>query len=112
MPPRTKFSLLSQPPQPLPDDDEPAAAVAAEASKPAGEGRPARSRAASKPAQAPRPRGATTVRLRPAAADALSEAWLDERQQTDPKLSYPEFASMIVLSGLADYKRERQGNPA
>jgi hypothetical protein len=109
-PARTKFSLLSQTPQPLPDDDEPAAA--AEASKPAGEGRQARARAASKPAQAPRPRGATTVRLRPPAADALSEAWLDERQQTDPKLSYPEFASMIVLRGLADYKRERRGKPA
>lgn len=50
---------------------------------------------------------ATTVRLRPSAAEPLNAAWLDERRRNNPKLSYPEFASMIVSLGLAAYQKQR-----
>jgi hypothetical protein len=45
-------------------------------------------------------RGATTVRLRPAAANALYDAWITARRNEDPRLSYPEFASKVVVEGL------------
>lgn len=50
---------------------------------------------------------ATTVRLRPSAAEPLNAAWLDERRRNNPKLSYPEFASMIVNLGLAAYDQQK-----
>ena len=52
-------------------------------------------------------RAATTVRLRPSAAEPLNAAWLDERRRNDPKLSYPEFASRIVSLGLAAYEKQK-----
>lgn len=50
---------------------------------------------------------ATTIRLRPSAAEPLNAAWLDERRRNDPKLSYPEFASRIVSLGLAAYEEQK-----
>ncbi len=113
--PRGKFDLFTDP-RPLPDNDEPAAppaaapVAAAELEQPA---RPKaqRARAAASPADKPEPQAAagtmppaaTTVRLRPSAAEPLNAAWLNERRNTNPKLSYPEFASMIVSLGLAAY---------
>ena len=48
-----------------------------------------------------------TIRLHASAAEPLNEAWLNERRTRDPKLSYPEFASMIVRLGLAAYEQQR-----
>ena len=50
-------------------------------------------------------RVATTIRLRRLAAVALNGAWLDERRNVNPKLSYPEFASEIARLGLAAFER-------
>jgi hypothetical protein len=96
-PPRRKFSQLSQPPQPLPDDDPPAREPTAP-----------RSPAQSAPIS---PRAAMTIRLHAVAAEPLNEAWLNERRTHDPKLSYPEFASMIVRLGLAAYEEQRGSGP-
>jgi hypothetical protein len=52
-------------------------------------------------------RAASTVRLRPSAAEPLNAAWLDERRRNNPKLSYPEFASRIVSLGLAAYEKQK-----
>lgn len=48
-----------------------------------------------------------TIRLHPSAAEPLNDAWLNERRHRDPKLSYPEFASMIVRLGLTAYERKQ-----
>lgn len=53
------------------------------------------------------PVAATTVRLRPSAAEPLNAAWLEQRRRNDPKLSYPEFASRIVSLGLAAYEQQK-----
>lgn len=50
---------------------------------------------------------AATVRLHQPAADALYDAFLDERRNIDPRMSYPQFASRIVMAGL-DSERRRQ----
>jgi hypothetical protein len=52
-------------------------------------------------------RAPTTVRLRQPAANALREAWLEEKH-TNVLLSYPEFASEVVLDGLKARKRRRK----
>ena len=52
-------------------------------------------------------RSAATVRLHQPAADALYDAFLDERRNLDPRMSYPQFASRIVMAGL-DSERRRQ----
>jgi hypothetical protein len=82
-------------PQPLPDD-EPSARDPARESKPLT--------AAERPV-ANSPPAARTIRLHASAAEPLNEAWLNERRTRDPKLSYPEFASMIVRLGLAAYEK-------
>jgi hypothetical protein len=53
-------------------------------------------------------RAATTIRLRAPAAAALNSAWLRQRMQVNPKLSYPEFASEIVRLGLAAFERQEK----
>ena len=98
MPPKHKFSMLSQQPQPLPDD-EPGTYVPPEP-EPTSQRTPAQPLPSS-------PRAAMTIRLHAAAAEPLNEAWLNERRTRDPKLSYPEFASMIVRLGLAAYEQQR-----
>jgi hypothetical protein len=106
---RSKFSLLTDVPKPLPDAAEAGPAAAQEPEKPA-EPRPAvRSRPPAVPATVPAvaPPAALTVRLRRSAAEPLQEAWLRERQLRDPKLSYPEFASQIVALGLAAFERRQ-----
>lgn len=120
MPARTKFSLLSEPPQPLPEEGEraeaPAAAPAGPPALSAGtpaSARPAPRRSGPTPvAPAVTAPAALTVRLRRSAAEPLNQAWLSERQTTDPKLSYPEFASMIVQLGLAAWERKQRGKTA
>jgi hypothetical protein len=127
--------LLTDPPKPLPEDDEsqtaelpgavrpePAAAASEPVPAPAAAsaGKPGR-RPASRPepeslaaaSGTPTPAGptgearaATTVRLRPQAAAELNSAWLEQRMHVNPKLSYPEFASEIVRLGLAAFKRQ------
>ena len=101
---------LTQPLRPLPDDEDQAAAVADPAAAPAApqQGATTRGRRSTPQPPAPKPRAATTVRLRPSAAEPLNEAWLAERQATDPKLSYPEFASRIVQLGLAAYEKQQR----
>jgi hypothetical protein len=106
---KPKFSLLSEPPRPLPDIDAPAAAVAVPEPPPP----PARrSVAQADPATAPGSPAALTVRLHRSAAEPLNEAWLNERRLTDPKLSYPEFASRIVQLGLTAWERKQRGKSA
>jgi len=106
---------LTGPVTPLPDPDQPESAPASTAATPPAPdpipARPARSRRSTPPAQ-PRPKAATTIRLRPSAAEPLNEAWLAERQATDPKLSYPEFASRIIQLGLAAYEKQQQRKSA
>lgn len=54
-----------------------------------------------------------TIRLHQPAARALRSAWLGERRTGDPTLSFPTFASEIVILGLAafDRKRKRSSQP-
>ena len=126
--PTKRFDLaLSEPPKPLPDDDAPVEVAEASAPSQPSRRRPSAARTngpASRIAE-PKPtqtkavpaeqagetvtyrRAATTVRLRPSAADPLNAAWLDERRRTDPTLSYPEFASKIVRLGLAEYEKQQ-----
>ena len=54
-----------------------------------------------------------TIRLHQPAARALRAAWLGERRIGDPTLSFPTFASEIVILGLAafDRKRKRRSQP-
>jgi hypothetical protein len=116
VPPRSKFALLSQPPQPLPDDvpaaaDPPARAEETKQPRPR-KGSATTTQPASDALATPIAPAATTIRLRRSAAEPLNEAWLNERRLGDPKLSYPEFASMIVQLGLAAYERRRHGRPA
>lgn len=111
--PNRKFSLLTEQPQPIPDDEDdpntnPTAPTLSDAAPPqsAQPAKPTSSRPTrpTKPA-AESPRAATTIRLHAPAAQALNDAWLNERRTRDPKLSYPEFASMIVQRGLAAYDK-------
>jgi hypothetical protein len=68
--------------------------------------------APSAPASAAAPVGggdaAATVRLHQPAANALSDAWLDQRMYVNPKLSEPEFASEIVRLGFAVFERRNR----
>lgn len=107
---KSKFAQLTNVPRPLPDlpAEEPAAAPAPPP-EPGPEPRPeppSTSRRAPALVPTATARAASTIRLRPSAAEPLNEAWLHERQTRDPKLSYPEFASRIVALGLAAYKRQ------
>jgi hypothetical protein len=109
-----KFSGMLQTPQPLPDDEPPPR-------DPAREPKPMtdRQRSARDPAREPKPfsppkwtavsapKAAMTIRLHASAAEPLNEAWLNERRTRDPKLSYPEFASMIVRLGLTAYEGQQ-----
>lgn len=113
MPGSTKggFSGRLLAPQPLADNDEqepePVTKTLKEPSAPAQARSPrpqARERRAAPP---PMPPAATTIRLRPAAAEPLNAAWLNERRLRDPKLSYPEFASMIVRLGLEAWEKQQ-----
>jgi len=45
-------------------------------------------------------RASPTIRLWQPSADALYEAFLQERRTSNPRLTYPEFASRIVDAGL------------
>jgi hypothetical protein len=101
--------LITQMPRPLPDDDQDLAARGAERQAEPAPVQPQAVRPR-RTAAAPvaKPRAATTVRLRPSAAEPLNEAWLAERQASDPKLSYPEFASRIVQLGLAAYAKQQR----
>jgi hypothetical protein len=124
---RKSFSLITQP-EPLPDTDTPAAAEAAVEVQPSPplrqEASPARAAKAPKQptaqppvvaapapapaaAESPSTRAATTIRLRPSAAEPLNAAWLNERRYKDPKISYPEFASRVVALGLAAYEEQQ-----
>jgi hypothetical protein len=66
-------------------------------------------KAAEVPAPAPPPgrKAAAVVRLHQPVAEALYEAFLDERRRVDPRVSYPAFASRIVSAGLAAERRRR-----
>jgi hypothetical protein len=118
------FSGLITPPEPLPDEDAdagegaivdlterrsepeptelPVAQTSLEAKTPAKR-QPERKVGG----QAPASRVALTVRLHEPAARALNDAWLNERRQVNPKLSYPEFASEVVRLGLAAFERKQ-----
>lgn len=92
---------MTSPPRPLPDDEP---TTGAQPGRPPFV--PVRETAASVSSAT----AATTIRLRPAAAEPLNAAWLNERRLSDPKLSYPEFASMIVRLGLAAYEEQQRGD--
>ena len=118
------FSGLIGPPEPLPDDDadavgegaaivdlperrpEPGPPEPVTQASPAAKTRPKRQPQRQSVPEAPRPRVALTVRLHEPAARALNDAWLNERRQVNPKLSYPEFASEVVRLGLAAFERQ------
>jgi hypothetical protein len=145
---RNFSGLLSDPPRPLPDDDDATTAAAEvpaveeappadivdlrkpavpesaaeatpraeEVTTAAGRQRPARQASAPSapvPAAAPASGGdaAATVRLHQPAANALNDAWLDQRMHVNPKLSKPEFASEIVRLGLAAFERRNKKQP-
>ena len=111
--PKRKFSsLLTEPPKPLPDDDEPPVRQAPPlAQQPASARRASAARPEPDPPQAQpaatSARAAMTIRLHASAAEPLNTAWLNERRLRDPKLSYPEFASMIVRLGLTAYEKQQ-----
>lgn len=105
---------LLAPPQPLPDvqpdAEQPGQPEQAEPIQRPAAGRTQRQRAQQdRRTPPPMPPAATTIRLRPTAAEPLNAAWLNERRMRDPKLSYPEFASMIVRLGLEAWEKQGSG---
>ena len=150
MPKRSFSGLITEPPKPLPDDDDDVPAPASEVVRPLVEVVPRTAAAvsdsspevvdlretadepvgtasatepsaseptaakasvggsstASAPAPEPVTKGdaANTIRLHQGAANALNDAWLDQRMHVDPKLSKPAFASEIVRLGLAAFE--------
>ncbi len=123
---RPTFSgLLSEPPAPLPDDDEPTGPTSSPLTGVPPAATPVPPVAAETPAptvqlvvaEGPEPTDATpeiqtdgrelaaptTIRLRKPAAIALRHQWLEEKRR-NVLLSYPEFASEIVRLGLEAYQ--------
>ena len=123
------FQGLLTAPKPLPDDGEPQAAaeppVSSARPEPAAVPADVPARRAARRPEPARPvpeapaspsaaaapgewRVATTIRLHLPAAAALNSAWLDQRTNVNPRLSYPEFASEIVRLGLDAFLRKAE----
>lgn len=125
--PSKKFSGLLTEPKPIPDDDGDGPGLESPEAQPAPQAQPATPQSAARsrrpqpsdpaqltpaptsatPAGADTPPASRTIRLHASAAEPLNAAWLNERRTTNPKLSYPEFASMIVNLGLAAYEKRK-----
>lgn len=99
-PRRGNFTSLLSVPTPLPDDDQPEPQAPPE--PPA-----AAERAAPQPARSPRAHPPSTIRLAAQAGQQLWQAYL-EAKHANPFLSYRQFASGVVLDGLAAHRRRQQ----